>query len=218
MKISEEVQYIWHDGATIPENLLISMAKTAGTYDGAKPYLFSLLAHGVMHGIGEYINKVNEIREQYNVQPIPVPNDMEENGFRQKHSYSNSDKAKKKYLGLSEQKKHEVLMSSLYVLMSEHQGLFTSKTHWIGIFLVIHDRLDGKIIKTNFKVLASAITPAQWPAELCIGDSTMGNFSRLYDYSDRLEAYYDMENNPQKDLCNTFWDILESQIMLLSDE
>ena len=218
MKINEEVQYIWHDGATIPENLLINMAKTAGTYDGAKPYLFSLLAHGVMHGIGDYINKVNEIREQYNVQPIPVPNDMEENGFRQKHSYSNSDKAKKKYLGLSEQKKHEVLMSSLYVLMSEHQGLFTSKTHWIGIFLVIHDRLDGKIIKTNFKTLASAITPAQWPAELCIGDSTMGNFSRLYDYSDRLEAYYDMENNPQEDLCNTFWDILESQIMLLSDE
>ena len=31
----EEVQYIWHDGATIPENLLISMAKNAGTYDSA---------------------------------------------------------------------------------------------------------------------------------------------------------------------------------------
>ena len=198
MKINEEVQYIWHDGA--------------------KPYLFSLLAHGVMHGISDYINKVNEIREQYNVTPIPVPKDMEENVFKHKHMYSNSEIAKKKFLGLSEQKKHSVLMSSLYVLMSEHRGLFTSKTHWIGIFLVIHDRLDGKIIKTNFKVLASAITPAQWPEELCIGDSTMGNFSRLYDYSDRLEAYYDMENNPQKDLCNTFWDILESQIMLLSDE
>ena len=58
----EEVQYIWHDGATIPENLLISMAKNAGTYDSAKGYIMSPMAHGLMYGITDYINKVNEIR------------------------------------------------------------------------------------------------------------------------------------------------------------
>ena len=66
---NNEVQYIWHDGATIPEDLLISMAKTAGCYESAKPYLFSLMAHGLNHGIRNYIYKVNEIRDYYHVVP-----------------------------------------------------------------------------------------------------------------------------------------------------
>jgi hypothetical protein len=55
MKISEEVQYIWHDGVRIREDQLVSMAMSAGTYALAEHYACSLLAHGVMHGIGDYI-------------------------------------------------------------------------------------------------------------------------------------------------------------------
>ena len=206
----EEVQYIWHDGATIPENLLISMAKTAGTYDGAKPYLFSLLAHGVMHGISDYINKVNEIREQYRVVPIPVPKEMGESSPGQKETDSI---ARRRYQTMKQDEREKVVGDSLYLLTLEHNKLFRSKNDWLGIYLVVKDRVDGRMSRSFFTELAKNATPSWWPSELQISDRTLSNFARCVAYEDRFEAYYDMENNPWEELCDTFWNILKHEIL-----
>ena len=129
----EEVQYIWHDGATIPENLLISMAKTAGTYDGAKPYLFSLLAHGVMHGISDYINKVNEIREHCHVPPIPVPKEMEESSPRQKET----DSMARKKFQMMKQEERKIVVAGVFrtdSLLFFQQNAIRKPYEQIGIY------------------------------------------------------------------------------------
>jgi hypothetical protein len=49
--------------------------------------------------------------------------------------------------------------------------------------------------------------------ELQIGERTLSNFGRCVAYEDRLEAYYDMEQNPWSELCDTYWNILMQQIL-----
>ena len=41
----------------------------------------------------------------------------------------------------------------------------------------------------------------------------MKNFSREIDEQDRGEVYYKMKRNPQKLLCDTFWDIVRMTIL-----
>ena len=210
MKISEEVQYIWHDGVRIREDQFVSMAMSAGTYALAEHYVCSLLAHGVMHGIGDYINKVNEIRELYHVPLIPVPKEMGESSPRQKETDS---MARKKFQNMKQNEREIVVGDSLYLLTLEHNKLFRSKNDWLGIYLVVKDRVDGRMSRSVFTELAKSATPSWWPTELQISDRTLSNFARCVAYEDRFEAYYDMENNPWEELCDTFWNILKHEIL-----
>jgi hypothetical protein len=208
---NNEVQYIWHDGATIPENLLISMAKNAGSYESAKGYLFSLMAHGLNNGIGDYIYKVNEIRDFYHVMPIPIAKEMAQNATC--NQSSPTDLARKRYKAMNLDCRKQVVTNSLNLLLSHCRNLFNSKNDWIGIYLVIKDRVNGRISKTRFTKLMMDLTRDWWPQELQIGERTLSNFGRCVAYEDRLEAYYDMEQNPWSELCDTYWNILMQQIL-----
>ena len=68
-----EKQYVWHDGVRISDEQLVTLAKNAGCYALAEHYLCSLLAHGTMHGLTYYINKVNEVRAHYGVELFSRP-------------------------------------------------------------------------------------------------------------------------------------------------
>ena len=57
------------------------------------------------------------------------------------------------------------------------------------------------------------MTPSDWPEDLTIGDSTLSNFSHYVLNTDRDKAYYSMKNNPWKELCNTFWEIVKEKIL-----
>lgn len=208
---NNDVQYIWHDGATIPEDLLISMAKNAGSYESAKGYLFSLMAHGLNNSIRDYIYKVNEIRDFYHVKPIPVAKEIEQDATC--NPSKPTDLARKRYGAMDQDTQKQVVTASLKLLLCHHSHLFNSKNDWSGIYLVIKDRVDGRISKTRFTLLIADITRDWWPEELQIGQRTLSNFGRCVDYEDRLEAYYDMESNPWEELCDTFWDILMQQIL-----
>ena len=111
-------------------------------------------------------------------------------------------------------------MSSQLYNMKElkdmHANLFKSKIDWNGIFLVVRDRLDESVRKSEFYTLAQKMTPEGWPTDMKIALSTMTNFAHYVEYNDRQEAYYDMENNPWEDLCDRFWEILE-ELILTSD-
>ena len=58
--------------------------------------------------------------------------------------------------------------------------------------------------------------PSDWPEKLKITDSTLSTLSRYIKAEDREFVYYEMEENPFKDLCNEFWKKL-SDIILTKD-
>lgn len=207
---NKEVQYIWHDGVRIREDQLISMALNAGDYGIAEHYVCSLLAHGVIHGLAYIIDKANEIREFYQVGAIPKPNMDVDNMPRPK---TESIDIRRVYMMMESDERKQVISLSLTILYENHPKLFKSKNDWIGIYLVIRDRVNGNLSKSEFAEVLIDVIPKWWPSRLLIGSYTMSNFSRCLDCNDRLEAYYDMDNNPWDELCNTFWEILKQQIM-----
>ena len=207
-EFNKEVQYIWHDGATIREDLLVTMAKNAGDFSIAEHYICSLLAHGVINGLAYIIDRANEIRNHYKVMSIPVSN-----ADRDDNCSKDGDLARKVYQKLNRDERMLLIKDSLAVLIKDHGTLFRSKNHWIGIYLVVRDRVNGSISMTDFTEYAIRVTPACWPKGLEIGQRTLSNFSRCVEYEDRFEAYYDMDNNPWEELCDTFWEILKQQIL-----
>ena len=67
-----ENEYVWLDGMLLKEEHLVKLAMNVGNYAQAEHYLFALLAHGVVYGKQEMIEKVNEVREFYGVPMIPM--------------------------------------------------------------------------------------------------------------------------------------------------
>lgn len=205
------------DGMWLREEQLLKLAIGVGNFALAEHYLCALLAHAVMFGDEEAIWKVNKVREHYGLKPLPEPKsyggdeeDAEE--YRQK-SYELDDKARTAYRRMSVQSRKALLKGSLSRLR-ENYDLFRFARHWLAVFLVVRDRLEGEeLTYRDFVAYADSITPEDWPAKLRCNESTAKNFSRELDAEERLEAYYDMKNNPQLQLCNVFWDIVKQAIL-----
>ena len=182
---NKEVQYIWHNGVRIREDQLISMAKHADNYEEAKCYIISIMAHGLIYGIYNYINKVNEIRVHHNVAPLPLPevNHVPTNNAGRRDL--SDDTARKLYMMMDMSERLQVISLSLTTFYENHPDLFRSKNDWIGIYLVIRDRVNGNLSMTDFYNSAQKLMAKCWPEHLMIGRYTMGNFSRCIDYEDR---------------------------------
>lgn len=209
-----EKEYVWHDGVRISDEQLISMARNAGSYALAEHYLCSLLAHGTMYGLTYYINKVNEVRAQYGVMPIPTPKQTDDQGCR-KTCYtpqSLDDQARKKYRAMSPEQRVALLKDCLMLLIINYPSLFKFKNQWQGIYLVVRDRLDNGLSQSDFLTFARSAIPKDWPARLWINENVIKNFSRDMQFDDDDEAYYEMDYNPFSLLCDTFWEILKQHI------
>lgn len=61
MNLEDRLNFVWHNGVKIEYSMLVALAKGAGDYALAQPYLVSLLAHGLVYGYSDYIDLVNEI-------------------------------------------------------------------------------------------------------------------------------------------------------------
>ena len=208
----EEVQYIWHDGATIKEDLLVTMAKRAGSMTIAEHNILSLYRHILIeNGLGEYVKIENEVRCHYNAEAVPMPDDCV--STKSATRSNKEDYVRKLYMKMSVEERKQIVGRSLELLMDNHKDQFNSKNDWIGICLVIRDRVDGSLSMSGFYGKVYGLVKNWWPDNLMIGCHTMGNFSRCVDYEDRQEAYYDMKNNPWKELCDTYWPILKQQIL-----
>ena len=208
----EEKEYVWLDGMLLKEEHLVKLAMNVGNYAQAEHYLFALLAHGVVYGKQELLEKVNEVREFYGVPKIPdAGNEVSRGGGR--HGDSMDDKARAAFRKMEVEERRNILRSSLSLLRTNHH-LFKYARHWLGVFLVIRDRLEGEALKMkDFIDYANKIMPADWPDSLNMVINTYKNFGREIDYNDKREAYYDMENCPQKELCDTLWDIIKQMIL-----
>lgn len=213
-QISFEDQYIKHNGASIPAVLFMSMAKNARTYVEAESYLISLMAHALqLYGHADFIEKANEIMSHHDVAPIAMPEDSGQTSERKKNKKCSADMAREKYQQLDVNMQCALLRNGLAVVADKKRHLINRKAVWIAVYHVVHDRLDGSIVKSVFQEMAIDITPDNWPEEYVISKSTMANYAHYISYEDSLEAYYDMENNPFKEFCDALWEQFETMIL-----
>lgn len=206
-------EYVCLDGVYVREEQVVKMALNAGSFAVAEHYLCALLAHGLLYGKTEITDKVNEVREQYQVLPFAKP---DRQGPRDEYGRSRTEsveiRVRKQYGKMTADGQKQLMRSCLQTLRMQCD-LFCHKNDWLGVMLVVRDRLDGNINQSNFYDYACAITPEDWPEALRIGEHTAKNFSRQLAAEDRTEAYYDMEQNPQAKLCDRLWEIVVQAVL-----
>lgn len=202
-------ELVWHDGALMKAQNLVGMAKMAGSYALAEHYLVSLLAHGVAHGLNGYIDMVNEVRAHYLVEPFPEAQ-HEELYETNDDSEQQEELARECFRAMNEKEHQSLLRACLTSLSTHYPRLFQHKKNWLGIYLVWKDRLDGGMKQCEFLTLAKRSLPSQWSETLCITESVFKNMRRDFPED---EVYYEMRHNPQETLCDTFWDIVKSQLL-----
>ena len=214
--MKELSEYIYLDGMWLQEKQLLKLAMNVGSYALAEHYLCALLVDAVIKGRRQAVQEVNKVREKYGVSPIPLSDeDMEDDKeLRGKTRVTAADeKARQIFLRMTEDERICVLRISMKRLIADYH-LFIYARHWLGIYMVIRDRLEGQnLYAKRFIKYANGITPADWPDSLKMGLSTYKNFGREILEEDRGEVYYKMRSNPQKMLCDTFWDIVKEAIL-----
>ena len=205
-------EYIYLDGMWLKEEQLLKLAKNAGCLAMAEHYMCAYLANAVINGKNDAISKLNDVRASYGAAAIPIDNAGLE-GSRRDNA---AEVARRKFAAMTIGRRRELMKESLMTLKDTRIDLFTTRNHWIAIFLVLRDRLDCSLRKSDFASMVEMTVPRGWPASLTISKATLSNFAHYIDRDDRQEAYYDMENNPWEELCNVFWKITE-QLILTSD-
>ena len=216
--IDEETEFIPLDGVYIKRDKVLTMARKCGNYLIAEHYLMPVLFYTTPMNKQWIDEEVNKIRSIYSMMPYsplrtaPASANNMPNFVPMKKTPA--DVARESYRKLSLQERYEVLKEALSTLKANHGHLFSKQACWIGIYLVVRDRLDGSIKKDAFFDFAVLCTPEDWKDAHRIKKTTMSNFAReIKDSEDREQAYYDMMSNPFEELCNKFWDILQEVIL-----
>ena len=209
-------EYIYLDGMWLKEEQLLKLAMNVGNFALAEHYLCALLADAVIKGRREAIVEVNKVREHYGVTAIPLSEDdleSDEDLNGKTRLTAADEQARKRFLNMSREDRLCVLRRSMNRLIADYH-LFNYARHWLAIFLVVRDRLVGESLnQTSFLTLANEITPEGLPLKLRFGENTRKNMGREICEVDRGEVYYRMKRNPQKQLCDTFWDIVKDTIL-----
>ncbi len=205
--------YVYLDGAWLGEEQLLKLAADAGSYGVAEHYLVALLVNAVLNGHRRVLPKVNEVRLRYGVLPIPYINNMAEEKTQEERITKDLNLIARQIYGqLSREERARTVRNCLLTLIHKYHKLFSSRSCWNGIFLVIRDRVDVRMKLSDFTAFVLESTPSGWPKRLGIGSTTMGNFSHYVGSAHREEAYYLMSNNPWQELCDRFWEILREEI------
>ena len=209
-------EYIYLDGMWLKEEQLLKLAMNVGNFALAEHYLCALLADAVIKGRREVITEVNKVREHYGVMPIPLSEDdlEDDNDLMGRTRLTAADEqARRRFLNMPREDRLCILRKSMDRLIADYH-LFNYARHWLSIFMVVRDRLVGESLnQTSFLTLANEITPEGLPLKLRFGENTRKNMGREICEVDRGEVYYRMKRNPQKQLCDTFWDIVKDTIL-----
>ena len=207
-KTEERLDCVWHDGIRMKDETLVGMAMKAGSYALAEHYLVTLMAHGLMYGFYDYIDLVNEVRAYYRVEKIPVPKKETQKTLMLMPKKKFYDDLRIRYQNMTTPEKEVLLQEALKGLMANHPDLFRKKYHWLGIYLVVRDRLDYGLTQCGFLMMACHATPALWPERLKLTENVFKNIYKVFEADDFENAYFEMAYNPMASLCDTFWDVL----------
>jgi hypothetical protein len=214
--MKELSEYIYLDGMWLQEKQLLKLAMNVGSYALAEHYLCALLVDAVIKGRRQAVQEVNKVREKYGVSPIPLSDEdmKDDKELRGKTRVTAADeKARQIFLRMTEEERICVLRLSMKRLIADYH-LFIYARHWLAIFMVVRDRLVGESLnQKNFLTLANKITPEGLPVKLRFDENTRKNLGREICEADRGEVYYRMKRNPQKQLCDAFWDIVKNTIL-----
>ena len=209
-------EYIYLDGMWLKEEQLLKLAMNVGNFALAEHYLCALLADAVIKGRREAIVEVNKVREHYGVTAIPLSEDdleSDEDLNGKTRLTAADEQARRRFLNMPREDRLCILRKSMDRLIADYH-LFNYARHWLSIFMVVRDRLVGESLnQTSFLTLANEITPEGLPLKLRFGENTRKNMGREICEVDRGGVYYRMKRNPQKQLCDTFWDIVKDTIL-----
>lgn len=212
MKADKE--YVWFDGLRISDEQLLTMALNAGSYQLAEHYLVALLAHGVMHNLSRYLDMLNQVRENYQVMPIPLPDKGEDTNLTLKdRKRVLNDKIRTLYSRMAEPERRELIMASIVSFRKNHENMFRKKNQWQGFYLVVRDRLDYGLSQSDYVKMIETALPDGWPEKLKISKAVFKNFSRDFCSRGLDKSYFEMEHNPHGELCSLYWDELRVQIL-----
>lgn len=216
MMEEEWFNFVEHDGKPQHIRDLKDMAMKAGSYNVAEHYIVSILYHATIHQLPSFHQYVNDIRRHYNLDPFTTSKEPASNNNMPKFAAPRkkpADIAREKYRKMTKEQREAVLKEAMSQLKHDCITLFINKSCWIGIYLVVRDRLDENLNQRSFYDVGISITPDDWPPKKTISDTTMNNLTRYITAKDRQEAYYDMTDNPFEDLCDKFWNILLALIL-----
>lgn len=205
----DSCEFVIHDGTCLPATTLVEMAKNAGSYNIAEHYIVSLLNHAVIHNMPKFQDYANDIKKHYNLAPLPSASAPASNNnmpIFESQQQKQAEIALKKYCKMKKEQRELILKKALIQLRLENKELFKNNACWIGIYLVVKDRLDDNLKMKTF--CDYSITPSDWPPKLVLGKNSLSNIGRYINSIDKLEPYYLMENNPFSILCDKFWEIL----------
>lgn len=205
----DSCEFVIHDGTCLPATTLVEMAKNAGSYNVAEHYIVSLLNHAVIHNMPKFQNYANDIKRHYNLAPLPTasaPASTNNMPIFESQKQKRAEIAQKKYCKMGKEQRESILKKALTQLRIENKKLFKINACWVGIYLVVRDRLDADLKMKTF--CEYNITPSDWPSKLALGNSSLSNIGRYINSKDKLESYYLMEDNPFRTLCDKFWEIL----------
>ena len=223
MKEDNISDYVFIDGVHLRKEALLKMARNVGNPTVAEHYIFFLQRHAYMYKMHELLEELQRIWVNHQFVPLPNPkpspdSDKYAPSFNPLFE-SREEKARKAYRRMKPGERIAVLRTSLLLLRLENEPLFTKSACWIGIYLVVRDRLDSMLKPKDFyDNYASKCMPTNWPENLKIKDKTLRNISRYVKTEESDLAYYDMDHNPFNDLCSEFWGILLEQILNIIEE
>ena len=190
---------IYLDGADLPVQTVLDMAKGVRDNSTAEHYLLALFYEADVHEDRWLRSECRDIMQKRGMFRSP---DLPASEGNLPDDPSLEKEAKRYFKGLSEGNQLKLLREAMKQLRDSN--VFNKKQHWIGVFLVLRDRLSGDSKQSHFTEYAKKFTPDDFPEDLKIG-STMTNASKTV-FMDKL--YYEMENNPYEAVCDTFWDII----------
>lgn len=204
--------FVFHDGRVFHLDDLVAMAKQAGSYVHAEHYLVSILYYAAGAGRQDLAALCDDIRSYYDLQPLSssAPASVQNLPRRE----SKDDFLRQCWARMSDEERSKCLRLSLMGLEYAPRKLFTRQACWIGVYMVLRDRLDPRLSKTDFFALALLSTPEGWRRDLVIGPSTMSNYSRYIAAEHRDETYYEMGDAcPWQALCERLWESLEERLL-----
>lgn len=190
---------IYLDGDDLPVQKVLNMAKGARDNSIAEHYLVALFYEADVREDRWLRSECRDIMQKRGMSRSPelpasegnLPNDL-----------SLEDEARRYFKELTDGNKLNLLRKAMKQLRDSN--VFNKKQHWIGVFLVLRDRLSGDSKQSHFTEYAKKFTPDDFPEDLKIG-KVMTNVSKIIDVN---ELYYKMEYNPFETVCDNFWNVI----------
>lgn len=192
------------DGVELPAEAVRTMAKNAPCHI-AEHYLLQLHTAALKRKDPQAVSKPADVTTQHDA---THGSGLPASTGNMPGSSSMDEAVKAKYKNMKEAEKLELLRKAMVILKDEtdekNQPLFSKKQDWMGVFMVLHDRLDPRLHQSHFEEFAIKFTPDDWPEKLKIGKTTMTNFSSVVNNNNS----YNVKKNKFDKFCTKFWSII----------